>query len=61
MFGRDMSGRGICGCGVHGRGMCGRGMYGFLSYPLVMSEWNISGRAWMRQMWAGHVLPLSKP
>ena len=56
MYGRDMSGRGMCG-----RGMCGRGMHAFLSYPLIMSGWDISGHAWARQMWAGHVFPLSKP
>ena len=54
MYGWDMSGR-----GMHGRVTNGRGLHGFLSYPLVMSGWDISGRAWARQMWAGHVLPLT--
>ena len=59
MYGRDMcgwdiSGRGICGWGVHGQGM-----HGFLSYPLVISGWDIGGRALARQIWAGETLSLT--
>ena len=61
MYGRDMCGWDKSGRGICGRGVRGRGIHGFLRYPLVMSEWDISGRAWEGQMWAGHVLLLSKP